>query len=277
MTDSPDTVVTQPSLGERLRVAREARGLSLREMADKLCLLAPCVQAMEENDYGYFRAAIFAKGYLRNYVRQLGLDEQRAMREYEELAKALPPEKDADFFVGGQRTAVKPNRNKYWLFAAAGVLILAGMIFWVTRAEEPVVEPVAVESPDLTMVVDPLVGSSVLVSDQQLVRMDPLSLPAVVINKNQNNKPQAVVARPLFDQISLAFAGDCWIKVIDSNGEVLVSAMKHANDTVTLKGKAPFNIVIGNAPVVSLSYNGEPVSIETIDENYSAKIIVGES
>lgn len=60
--------------GERLRAAREAAGLSVEEVAERLNLLQYFVRALEENNYKRIRGDTFVRGYLRNYARLLGLD-----------------------------------------------------------------------------------------------------------------------------------------------------------------------------------------------------------
>ena len=137
MTDSSSTTTLgEITLGDRLRKAREEQGLSLRETADKLCLLAPCVQAMEENNYAYFKAAIFAKGYLRNYVKLLSLNEEQAMSEYAQYADHLP-EQDVDFLFLDKQ----PNSKNTWLRntivgALICLLLFAAWYLWSSQADE---------------------------------------------------------------------------------------------------------------------------------------------
>lgn len=304
---SSATASGELSLGDRLRKARGEQGLSLRETADKLCLLAPCVQAIEENNYAYFKAAIFAKGYLRNYVKLLSLDEEQAMSEYEQYADCFP-EQDVDFvFLEKQ-----PNTKNTWLrntivAAMVGLLLLAAWSLWSNRTDETTLQQEAsIETTEtaqqaLKTVIDPLVGSSVLVQDDQLARMEPQNLQTVLsieaIHKKEispkpetfpqlETRPQptetvAINQNPVEimtdNALTMTFTGDCWVKVVDAEGKTLVSDLKRADETVTVKGLAPFNIVVGNATMVAVNFNGEPVSIDSVATNKLAKFTVGES
>lgn len=69
-----DEEKTEAGPGERLRAAREAAGLSVEEVAERLNLLQYFVRALEENNYQRIRGDTFVRGYLRNYARLLGLD-----------------------------------------------------------------------------------------------------------------------------------------------------------------------------------------------------------
>lgn len=295
MTDSSSaTAPSELSLGDRLRKAREEQGLSLRETADKLCLLAPCVQAIEENNYAYFKAAIFAKGYLRNYVKLLSLDEEQAMSEYEQYADCLP-EQDVDFLF----LEKQPNSKNAWLrntivAAMVALLLFVAWYLWSNRTNETASQQEASIEAETTQqalktVIDPLVGSSVLVQDNQLARMEPQNLQTVLsieaIHKEETG-PQPTETVVINQQpvenlsdnaLTMTFTGDCWVKVVDAEGKTLVSDLKRADETVTIKGLAPFNIVVGNATMVAVNFNGEPVSIESVATNKLAKFTVGES
>ena len=61
-----------PSPGARLRAAREARGLSIEDVAERLRLNAALVLAMEEDRLALLGAPVFARGHLRNYAVLVG-------------------------------------------------------------------------------------------------------------------------------------------------------------------------------------------------------------
>lgn len=64
---------SQNEPGESLRLAREAAGLTTKEVADSLNLLLTNIEAIEINQYDRI-AGIFIRGYVKNYARFLGLD-----------------------------------------------------------------------------------------------------------------------------------------------------------------------------------------------------------
>ncbi|MEJ2455667.1 MAG: DUF4115 domain-containing protein [Candidatus Thiodiazotropha sp.] len=71
--------------GSQLRKARERQGLEQSKMAAQLHLSQPMIQALEWDDYEKLPAAVFVQGYLRNYARLLGVDEDAVIRSYQEL------------------------------------------------------------------------------------------------------------------------------------------------------------------------------------------------
>ena len=62
------------SVGPRLRAAREAQGLSVEEAAGRLRLMHRQIDAMEREDFESLGQPVFARGFVRNYARLLGLD-----------------------------------------------------------------------------------------------------------------------------------------------------------------------------------------------------------
>jgi len=62
---------------------------------------------------------------------------------------------------------------------------------------------------------------------------------------------------------TLVFAlnGDCWMKVTDTKGNVLVEGLKQPGDMINLTGVAPFAVILGAPQAVAIELNGKPVSL----------------
>lgn len=67
--DAPST-----GIGAALRDAREATGRSLEDMALALRARVSQLQALEDEDFATFGGDVYAKGFLRSYAQELGLD-----------------------------------------------------------------------------------------------------------------------------------------------------------------------------------------------------------
>lgn len=65
------------------------------------------------------------------------------------------------------------------------------------------------------------------------------------------------------NKLVMTFSADCWLKITDATGNVLVSRVKKATDTVELtEGEAPYRLRIGNiAAVKSIVYAGQSVDL----------------
>ena len=73
------------SLGEKLRQAREERGISINEVAEQTRISPQYLKAIESDDYKPLPGGIFNKGFLRSYARYIGFDENEALHDYAQL------------------------------------------------------------------------------------------------------------------------------------------------------------------------------------------------
>ncbi len=70
-------------LGNILREAREAKGLTLSEVQEQTRISAKFLTAMENGQYDLLPTPVHVKGYLRNYARFLSLDPAPILDRYE--------------------------------------------------------------------------------------------------------------------------------------------------------------------------------------------------
>jgi cytoskeletal protein RodZ len=72
---STDEAATKaPSIGDRLRQARERRGVSITEASATLKIRGPILEAFEREDHSQLPPRVYALGQLRTYATYLGLD-----------------------------------------------------------------------------------------------------------------------------------------------------------------------------------------------------------
>ena len=79
------------SIGARLAAARKACALDIRVVANELNLDVRIIEALENDDSAALPAAIFVKGYLRNYARLVDLPEDEVVRDYAQQSGGPPP------------------------------------------------------------------------------------------------------------------------------------------------------------------------------------------
>ncbi len=121
--------------GSLLRRARERRGLSLADVADKTRISPRWLRALEDAQLDILPAPVFVSGYLRTYARLLGLDGADLLERYHSLARKraqaqVPHERGFTVRRHGQPVLVPP-----WLL----FLILLGLtgavlaVLWLTN------------------------------------------------------------------------------------------------------------------------------------------------
>jgi len=70
------------TIGEQLRLAREERGIPLREVSDETRISIHYLEAIESNDYKRLPGGIFNRSFVRAYARCIGYDEKEAVEGY---------------------------------------------------------------------------------------------------------------------------------------------------------------------------------------------------
>ncbi len=76
-------------------------------------------------------------------------------------------------------------------------------------------------------------------------------------------------------QLVINFTGECWLRVLDAQGQRLVDTIKKAGDRLSVSGQAPFNIRLGNAGAVAIFYEGEPVAVTPRPGRRTLELSVG--
>ena len=126
---------SEPGLGSpgaRLRSAREALGLSIEEIADRLRLNEALVLAMEEDRFGLLGAPVYARGHLRNYALLVGAQEREVLAAFDVGERPEPT-----LLPVAERLAIAPSRRRrLWTvpIAVLAALAAAGAAWWVTRS-----------------------------------------------------------------------------------------------------------------------------------------------
>jgi cytoskeletal protein RodZ len=137
-------------LGARLKHARVAKGVSLRDIEKATKISVPALEALERNDYSRLPGGIFSRAFVRAYALAVGLDPEAAVHEFltefarhekeEAERSAKKPEITADDrdFVERQRKALRTLRLVLVGAALIALAAVAYVVFvWWPRANAP--------------------------------------------------------------------------------------------------------------------------------------------
>ncbi len=136
--DEQTSVDTADSPGRRLRIARQARGMSQADIAAQLHLSSTIINALETDEHERMPGPVFVRGYLRNYARLLGLDENDVLSEYGGNTQARTPNATPSLSSGVQKEIRSSHigvRLITWLIVIG--LIALVVAWWQGRIEWP--------------------------------------------------------------------------------------------------------------------------------------------
>jgi cytoskeleton protein RodZ len=124
-----------PSFGEKLKLEREKRAITLEEISLSTKIGMRMLQALEEDKYNQLPGGIFNRGFVRAYAKHVGLDEDQAVADYLEASgEGPPPGTDAAIeaeLAPAESREPTPSRQLSWgLFAAILLLVALALWFW---------------------------------------------------------------------------------------------------------------------------------------------------
>jgi cytoskeleton protein RodZ len=77
------------------------------------------------------------------------------------------------------------------------------------------------------------------------------------------------------DHLEFRFSDECWIEIRDADDVGVHSDLHRAGEVVDVYGRAPFSVVLGYAPAVTLAYNDVPVPLAPHTRNDVASLVLG--
>uniref|UniRef100_I2Q139 HTH cro/C1-type domain-containing protein n=1 Tax=Desulfovibrio sp. U5L TaxID=596152 RepID=I2Q139_9BACT len=78
-------------LGTILREERERQGLTIEDVSDKIKITRSCLTAIEEGNQSVLPHPVYAKGFIKNYARLLGVDQEEFNRRLSEVYQPEEP------------------------------------------------------------------------------------------------------------------------------------------------------------------------------------------
>jgi cytoskeleton protein RodZ len=289
-----------PLGGERLAAARRAHEISASDIAKELHLDEPKVRALEQNNFEYLGAPVFAKGHLRKYAELVGVPIEDILADYYELNRTTgaPP------VVGPVRKFERDLALGRWIGGGVAVIIIASAAYWwftqdpmqsLTQtapailapfASSTVSEPAQSETVEATGSGSETEAAMVVSEAEPQSEVEPEAQPEaqsqseteLPVDAEALTSPETLVASsepPVFEadtlfeeasllpqvQVELSFFGDCWTEVTDASGRRLFYDLGTAGRVVTLSGDEPLQIVLGDSENVSIAVEGQDYPI----------------
>ena len=301
-----------PSLGARLRQAREARRIPIENIAQRIRVPVAVLRAIEEDRLEGL-APIYVRGYVRAYAHIVGLGEDSVL--------ALLPSAEMPVVVTARsgrlmRQNVMPGGGLK-VATLAVVVVLVGLT--VASFRSPVVDDVAIDAgldagvaePEAPAVAKtptapeipaapgtanevvphpetPPAGSPATAPEPAATRPEPgtvaergappsSALAAVEapieLSPTELSRPNALLAAG--HKLVLELDRESWTEVQDARGAKLYYALAAAGQIINVAGEPPFRVVLGNAPDVEVFYNGKPFDFTPWSHGRVARFTVG--
>jgi cytoskeleton protein RodZ len=284
-----------PSFGEKLKLEREKRKITLEQISSTTKIGTRMLQALEEEKFTQLPGGIFNKGFVRAYARTLGLDEDQAVADYLVASGEAQPVR----FEPGNRENTRDNaaratplritdensgrleiraevasRQLPWGILAVILLIIAlGLSLWNYHRRQQ--EQLAIQSKPAQHAAAQALNhsasspSALASAPQPAPLSEPMnssstsatSLPAAPAGSSQSEAtPSAAAPAPGEFDVVIRARDESWLSVF-VDGKPVGSETVEAGDTRTYHGRERITVKAGNAGVLDFRLNGKALPV----------------
>jgi cytoskeletal protein RodZ len=247
-------VTSMDEFGARLRTAREARSLSLKEVAERTKISVTSLEALERSDFTRVPGGIYGRAFVRLYATELEMDADATVTEFVTLLErhereaaergAVRPEITADdkLFLARQQRALRVLRVVIVVVAVIAVSLLIWQIrVFMRPAPAGAAAPVATTS-------GPPAGQPAASAPSAPIPA-PVTAPAAV-----SGRAAASMGRLIVD---VRASDDAWV-VIDADGKRVLTDLIRPGTQQRIEAEREIVLDVGNAGAIVWSINGTP-------------------
>jgi cytoskeleton protein RodZ len=269
---APAAAPASKNLGELLRNARVAHGLTVEQIATELRIEPAHLAALEDNKLERIGIPVFVKGYLRQYGQRLGVDTRELLALYVKQARL-------------EEVQIQPSPTIHlrderqitvWVVAliVLAVVVAALAMWWTsgapfdfsfsTAAVTPAAAPAAAVAAPAAAPRQPAAAQgSTAAAEPAVVPIAVETVAAVAAGEASEPPVAAALGAPETRALELFFDQESWAEITDARGERLYYGLGKAEQRTAMRGEPPFAVVIGDADVVRLVVDGYAYPIPT--------------
>lgn len=285
-------------IGHVLRTAREKRNLSLDDIQERTKIRKYYLQAIEEGNLSALPGLVYARGFIRNYADQVGVDGQALMREHglvdnpvanavvsdnssqahdvkpvpaeqpvamrDDVKKVSSQQREA---ASSQRTRVSPERPSTLLpqvIMGIAIIGLLGLGLWFLnnrpQASKPPAPPSAQQQANSSVAPTPAPQPNSPQPEPKTTE------PLKAESKASGTSVYKVDGQNLKLELSSP-NGECWVQVT-IDGKLKESKTMEKGASATYEGSSEITVAAGLSPSLAIKINDRPVELEQIKDRY---------
>ncbi|MBB3764455.1 RodZ domain-containing protein [Sphingomicrobium lutaoense] len=191
-------------IGQRLREAREAKGLSIEDIAAKTRIPKRHIESLENADFARLPAPTYTMGFVKSYASEVGLDRDEAGAQLrEEMDGFRSPVETVEGFEPADPNRAMPG----WLIWTALILLIGAIAFFIWYNERSLSSDGDVDPPALT----------------------------TIGTQAEESEPEAAIVPA--DNVVIIANEAAWVRVTDGN-QVLIARELAAGETFVVPSDA---------------------------------------
>ena len=118
------------TLGEKLRQAREARDITISEVAEQTRISPLYIESIENDDYRILPGGIFNKGFVKSFAKYVGVDEQEALQDYSRIISEQQGYQKEEETKSYRPEVLTDDRSSSTIPTVIVAVIILGLMTW---------------------------------------------------------------------------------------------------------------------------------------------------
>lgn len=244
-------------IGKILKEAREAKGLTFEAVEEETKIRRRYIQALEQEQFKVLPGPIYAKAFLKNYAKFLGVNVEEIMEAYKlhHTEKAISEE---TVTPPVEKVRVKTQgRPRYWLYLVAAVIVIGLLASIVYGTKGMWLNPPADD------------GSDRLPAGEQTP--PPAGEQPLPGEDGEDDEPAEIQGVKVVLNVKNSRS---WIRVI-VDGTPAFQGELAAGESKEFEGQEKIAFTLGNAGAVEVIVNGENMGFlddpwQVVDREFSA-------
>jgi cytoskeletal protein RodZ len=258
-------------IGRRLKAAREGQGLTLQDVATRTRIHSAYLDKIEQGVTDGLPALTFVRGFMRNYMQTLGVDDHEFTEAMTELGQTqqsgplLQPLTSAttDKLLGMETE--KTNWTK-WLLIGALVLLVAWVAYLVVRVSTSSDTPPA---PAAT----PAAPAPSAPANPAAPAAPAAPGPGQSALPGAPGRPTAAAEPRANLRLTVRGLEDTWVRMA-TDRQPAVEVLIHPAETLTFEANEEIRLTVGKSQGVSLYLNGEEVALPTAKNRLVSELVL---
>ena len=249
------------SCGKLLSSERQAKDLSIKDVARELRIDSSIIKKLENNEFQLIEAPVFVKGYLRQYAGLLGLKIDMVIDSYE---KNHPDQSYKPIVNEAEEQIRKYVLTPKLIFIATSVLVVF-LMGWVIFSTLPQDNPLPATSNNQAVYEEPnpvveeiveeeIIESASEIDEPEIIEPNPVVEEIVeeeiIESASEIDEPEIIEPNPVVEEIAevklkVNYNGACWTEIYDAFGNVLFYDLGNNDQDVIVSGVAPLDVLFG--------------------------------
>lgn len=279
--------------GSLLRQARQAQNLTIEQVAERLKVSVPKLQALEADQYELLSDPVFMRALAASVCRLLKIDAEPVL---DGLPRPKPsPIRTDDEGLNASFRESHRGLGRSWFMhdrTSIGIAVLVllaaalAIVIWprshpdasdqagasltqpspapVSSAAEPAVTPAPTTAP-----LTPVAPASAPVPAEQLTpAAHAVAVDAMTAQPNPNAAPAGTPV------LTLKASGTSWVQVTDAKGVTQLHKTLQAGEQISVSGELPLSVVLGRADLIAVTVRNQVLDLGAVTKNNVARFEV---